>query len=49
MSDQVKIGRDGAVQTVRLNRPEKKNALTGQMYAVWPKPSTLQTWMMTSP
>ena len=34
MSDQVKIGRDGAVQTVRLNRPEKKNALTGQMYAV---------------
>ncbi len=33
MSEHVKIGREGAVQTVRLNRPEKKNALTGAMYA----------------
>ncbi len=33
MSEHVKIGREGAVQTIRLDRPEKKNALTGAMYA----------------
>ncbi len=33
MSEHIKVSREGAVQTVRLNRPEKKNALTGAMYA----------------
>ncbi len=32
MSDHVAIAREGAVQTLRLNRPEKKNALTMAMY-----------------
>ena len=33
MSEHVKISREGAVQIVRLDRPEKKNALTAAMYA----------------
>ncbi len=33
MSEHIKVSREGAVQIVRLNRPEKKNALTGSMYA----------------
>jgi enoyl-CoA hydratase/carnithine racemase len=32
MSEYVKVERDGAVLVVTLNRPEKKNALTGAMY-----------------
>jgi enoyl-CoA hydratase/carnithine racemase len=32
MTEQLQIGRDGAIQTLRFNRPEKKNALTGVMY-----------------
>ena len=28
----IEIERDGAVQVIRLNRPSKKNALTGEMY-----------------
>jgi enoyl-CoA hydratase/carnithine racemase len=32
MSAQVEIATEGAVQTVRLSRAEKKNALTGEMY-----------------
>ncbi|MGO9170467.1 MAG: crotonase/enoyl-CoA hydratase family protein [Rhodomicrobium sp.] len=32
MSAHVEIAKEGAVQTVRLNRAEKKNALTGEMY-----------------
>ena len=32
MSEPIKIDREGAVQILRLNRPEKKNALTGEMY-----------------
>lgn len=32
MSAHVEIAQAGAVQTVRLNRPEKKNALTAAMY-----------------
>lgn len=32
MSDHIQISRQGAVQTIRFNRPEKKNALTGAMY-----------------
>jgi enoyl-CoA hydratase/carnithine racemase len=32
MSDLIEIAVQGAVQTVRLNRVEKKNALTGEMY-----------------
>ncbi len=34
MSAHVEIAVEGAVQTVRLNRAEKKNALTGEMYRV---------------
>ena len=34
MSEHVEISRQGDVQIVRLNRPEKKNALTAAMYAV---------------
>lgn len=33
MSAHVEISREGAVQIIRLNRPEKKNALTAAMYA----------------
>ena len=33
MTDHVLTGLDGGVLTVRLNRPEKKNALTADMYA----------------
>jgi enoyl-CoA hydratase/carnithine racemase len=33
MTDLVKIERQGAVLTAILNRPDKKNALTGEMYA----------------
>ena len=32
MSDHVQIERTGAVVTVRMSRPEKKNALTADMY-----------------
>jgi enoyl-CoA hydratase/carnithine racemase len=33
MSDHIVIERHGAVQTIRMNRPDKKNALTRAMYA----------------
>ena len=33
MTGHVKIERHGAVQVIRLDRPEKKNALTRAMYA----------------
>lgn len=33
MTDLVEVARDGAVVVVTLNRVEKKNALTGEMYA----------------
>jgi len=32
MTDQVLVTDDGAVRTIRMNRPEKKNALTSVMY-----------------
>src|SRR5215813_6598900 len=32
MTEHLQIGREGPVQTLRFNRPEKKNALTGAMY-----------------
>ncbi|MEM9370903.1 MAG: crotonase/enoyl-CoA hydratase family protein [Pseudomonadota bacterium] len=32
MSTHIEITRNGAVQTIRFNRPEKKNAITNQMY-----------------
>ena len=33
MSEHVIIGREGPVMTIRMNRPDKKNALTRAMYA----------------
>jgi enoyl-CoA hydratase/carnithine racemase len=33
MSDQVLVSDDGGVRVIRMNRPEKKNALTQPMYA----------------
>ena len=33
MSEFVQVWRDGAVQSVRMNRPDKKNAITRAMYA----------------
>lgn len=33
MTQSVKIGRDGRVLTISMNRPDKKNALTHDMYA----------------
>lgn len=32
MTEQVIVADDGPVRTIRMNRPEKKNALTAQMY-----------------
>jgi enoyl-CoA hydratase/carnithine racemase len=32
MTDEIEIRRTGEVQVIRINRPEKKNALTGAMY-----------------
>jgi enoyl-CoA hydratase/carnithine racemase len=32
MTEHLQIGREGAIQTLRFNRPEKKNALIGAMY-----------------
>ncbi|MEM7176373.1 MAG: enoyl-CoA hydratase-related protein, partial [Pseudomonadota bacterium] len=32
MSDPILVTREGAVQIIRFNRPEKKNAITNQMY-----------------
>ena len=32
MPDQVLVGVQGRILTIRLNRPEKKNALTFEMY-----------------
>ena len=33
MSDHIVVERDGAIQTIRMNRPDKKNAITRAMYA----------------
>ena len=33
MSDETLIQRHGAVQAIRMNRPDKKNAITRAMYA----------------
>ncbi len=37
MSDHIQIERHGAVQIIRMNRPDKKNALTRAMYATMTK------------
>ncbi|MEQ9247450.1 MAG: crotonase/enoyl-CoA hydratase family protein [Nitratireductor sp.] len=37
MSEHVLIERRGAVQVIRLNRPEKKNAITRALYAAMPE------------
>ncbi|MCB1383554.1 MAG: crotonase/enoyl-CoA hydratase family protein [Notoacmeibacter sp.] len=33
MSEWIEVARDGAVMTIRMNRPDKKNAITRAMYA----------------
>ena len=33
MSEWIEVVRDGAVMTIRMNRPDKKNAITRAMYA----------------
>ncbi len=40
MSEHVEIERRGAVQTIRMNRPDKKNAITRAMYGVMAKALT---------
>lgn len=40
MSDHIEIARHGAVQTIRMNRPDKKNAITRAMYAAMAKALT---------
>lgn len=40
MSEHIEVSRDGAVQTVRMNRPDKKNAITRAMYAAMAKALT---------
>lgn len=37
MSEHIEISRDGAVQIIRMHRPDKKNALTRAMYAAMAK------------
>lgn len=37
MSEHIEVSRDGAVQVVRMNRPDKKNAITRAMYAAMAK------------
>jgi len=37
MSEHIEITRDGAVQIIRMNRPDKKNAITRVMYAMMAK------------
>lgn len=40
MSEHIEVSRDGAVQTIRMNRPDKKNAITRAMYATMAKALT---------
>ncbi len=40
MTDHIEVTRQGAVQIVRMNRPEKKNAITRAMYAAMAKALT---------
>lgn len=40
MSEHIEISRDGAVQTIRMNRPDKKNAITRAMYGAMAKALT---------
>lgn len=40
MSEHIEVSRDGAVQIVRMNRPDKKNAITRAMYAAMAKALT---------
>ncbi len=40
MTDLIKVERRGAVQAIRMNRPDKKNALTRAMYADFAKALT---------
>jgi enoyl-CoA hydratase/carnithine racemase len=40
MSEHIEVERRGAVQTVRMNRPDKKNAITRAMYAAMAKALT---------
>lgn len=40
MSEHIEISRDGAVQVIRMNRPDKKNAITRAMYGAMAKALT---------
>lgn len=40
MTDHILVSREGAVQTIRFNRPDKKNAITSDMYAQMSKALT---------
>lgn len=40
MSEHIEVSRDGAVQAIRMNRPDKKNAITRAMYAAMAKALT---------
>ena len=40
MTEHIEIARQGAVQTIRMNRPDKKNAITRAMYAAMAKALT---------
>ena len=37
MTDHIQVERRGAVQAIRMNRPDKKNAITRAMYAAMAK------------
>ncbi len=41
MTSEVQIADEGPVRTIRMNRPDKKNALTAAMYDAMAAPSRM--------